>query len=137
MAQTLSSLSYIVDDHGLVKNTQPDAFLYWVTVTVPAGSNTFQITEMITTGNFNTLFVLGGNNVYNSNCGTVHRTVTQSGGTVTVTFTAPTAGTYFIQIKFNANTVNNKPAPNPSTVHYEFTTMGVFDSTQGLDLVRR
>ena len=136
-AQTLGSLSYIVDSHGLVKNTQPDAFLYWAAVTVPAGNNTFTITQTITTGNFSTLFTLGGSNVYNSNCGSAHRTVTQSGGTVTVTFTAPTAGTYFIQIKYNANSVNNKPAPTPSTVHYEFTTTGVPDSTRGIDLLRR
>ena len=130
-------MSYIVDSHGLVKNAQPDSFLYWVAVTVPAGNNTFTITETITTGNFNTLFVLGGNNVYNSSCGNVARTVTQSGGTVTVRFTAPAAGTYFISLKFNANSVNNKPAPNPSTVHYQFMTTGVPDSTQGIDLVRR
>ena len=136
-AQTLSSVSYIVDSHGLMKNAQPDSFLYWVAVTVPAGNNTFTVTETITTGNFNTLFAIGGSNVYSSSCGSVHRTVTQSGGTVTVTLAAPAAGTYFIQLKFNANSVNNKPAPNPSSVHYQFMTTGVPDSTQGIDLVRR
>ena len=136
-AQTLSSVSYIVDSHGLMKNAQPDSFLYWVAVTVPAGNNTFTVTETITTGNFNTLFAISGSNVYSSSCGSVHRTVTQSGGTVTVTLAAPAAGTYFIQLKFNANSVNNKPAPNPSSVHYQFMTTGVPDSTQGIDLVRR
>jgi len=136
-AQTLSSVSYIVDSHGLMKNAQPDSFLYWVAVTVPAGNNTFTVTETITTGNFNTLFAISGINVYSSSCGSVHRTVTQSGGTVTVTLAAPAAGTYFIQLKFNANSVNNKPAPYPSSVHYQFMTTGVPDSTQGIDLVRR
>jgi hypothetical protein len=136
-AQTLSSLSYIVD-HGLVKNVRPDAFLYWVAVTVPAGNNTLTITQTITTGNFNTFFLIGGSNVFNSNCGSVHRTVTQSGGTVTVTFNAPTAGTYFISIKYNSNSLNNKPAPSPTTtVHYDFMTTGVPASTSGLDLVLR
>jgi hypothetical protein len=64
-------------------------------------------------------------------------TITQSGGTVSVTFNAPTAGTYFISIKYNSKSLNGKPAPSPTTtVHYDFMTTGVPASTSGLDLVR-
>jgi hypothetical protein len=55
---------------------------------------------------------------------------------VTVRFNAPAAGTYFIAIKFNAQSIIGEPAPSPgTTVHYDFTTRGRPDSTSGLDLV--
>ena len=65
-------------------------------------------------------------------------TITQSGGTVTVKFNAPTAGTYVIAIKYNPQSLKNKPAPSPTTtVHYDFMTTGVPASTSGLDLLRQ
>ena len=106
-------------------------------VTAPAGNNTFRITQTITTGNFNTFFAGNGNgsNVFDSNCVSLQRAISQSGNTVTVRFNAPAAGTYFIAINFNAQSLVGQPAPNPTTVHYDFMTMGVPDSTSGLDLV--
>ena len=136
-SHTLTSLQYTVKN-GVVKNVQPTGFLYWVAVTAPAGGNTFTITQTITTGNFNSFIpIAGGSKVFNSNCGNLPLTITQSGGTVTVTFNAPTAGTYFISIKYNSKSLNGKPAPSPTTtVHYDFMTTGVPASTSGLDLVR-
>ena len=61
--------------------------------------------------------------------------VSQSGDTVRVRFNAPAAGTYFIAINFSAQSLLGQPAPSPTTVHYDFTTTGVPDSTSGLDLV--
>jgi Bacterial pre-peptidase C-terminal domain len=138
-AQTLSSVSYAVGGHGEIKDVKPDAFLYWVAVTVPAGSNTFMVSETITTGNFNTLFDIDKpkSKVFDSNCHDVHGIFTQNGGTVTVTFTAPAAGTYYLQVKYKTDSVNHDPAPSPTTVHYEFMTAGMPGSTSGLDLVRR
>jgi hypothetical protein len=135
-AQTLSSLQYTVRN-GVIRSIQPTAFFYWVAVTAPAGNNTFTITQTITTGNFNSLIPMtNGSKVYNSNCGTMHPTIAQSGGTVTVMFDAPTAGTYFIAIKYNPQSLKNKPAPSPTTtVHYDFMTTGVPASTTGLDLL--
>jgi len=55
---------------------------------------------------------------------------------VTVTFNAPTAGTYIISIKYKADSVSGKPAPSPgTTAHYDFMTTGVPGSTSELDLV--
>src|SRR5262249_17867863 len=137
-AQSLSSVSYAVDPMGKIKDVKPDAFLYWVAVTVPAGSNTFTVTQTITTGNFNTLFNIEKpmSKVFDSNCHDAHGMFTQNGGTVTVTFNAPAAGTYYIQLKFKTDAINHKPAPSPTTVHYEFMTTGVPGSTSGLDLAR-
>ncbi len=106
---------------------------------MPAGSNTLTITQTITTGNFNTFFALAsGSNVFDSNCNSVGPTITQNANITTVTFTAPTAGTYFISIKYDPHSVVGMPAPSPgTTVHYDFMTTGVPGSTSGLDLVKQ
>ena len=106
-------------------------------VTAPAGNNNFRVTQTITTGNFNTFFAGKGNgsNVFDSNCVSLQLAIRQSGNTVTVRFNAPAAGTYFIGINFSAQSLVGQPGPSPTTVHYDFMTMGVPDSTSGLDLV--
>ena len=136
MAETLSSVQYTVKN-GVINQVNPGVLFYWVKVTVPAGNNTFTITQTITTGNFSTFMdMASGSDVFNSNCSSVSPTLRQSGGTVTVTFNAPTAGIYFIGIKYSANSVVGRPAPSPgTTVHYNFTMTGVPGSTSGLDLV--
>ena len=59
-------------------------------------------------------------------------------GTVTVTFNAPTAGIYYIGIKFRPSSVTGKTAPTPgTTVGYSYDTTGVPGSTSGLNLVKR
>jgi hypothetical protein len=135
-AETLGSVQYDLNN-DLIQRLVPRNFLYWVPVTAPAGDNVFRITQAITTGNFNTFFAGKGNgsNVFDSNCVSLERTGSQSGNTVQVRFNAPAAGTYFIGINFIAQSLIGQPAPSPETVHYDFTTTGVPDSTSGLDLV--
>ena len=142
-APSLSSEQYSVSK-GTIKQTNPGGFFYWVKVTAAKGSNTFVINQSITTGNFNTLFsTASGSTVFNSSCTNAKATFTQSSttntatGTVTVTFTAPSAGTYLISVKFNAQSVDGKTVPSPSTVGYSFSTSGVAGSTQGLNLVKK
>jgi hypothetical protein len=137
-AQTLSSVNYSVSN-GVIHNVNPGVLFYWVRVTVPAGSNTLTITQTITTGNFNTFLDLAsGSSVFDSNCNSVGPTITQNANTTTVQWNAPTAGTYFIGIKYNPHSVVGMPAPSPgTTVHYNFTTTGVPGSTSGLDLVKQ
>jgi hypothetical protein len=115
-------------------------FFYWVKVTVPAGNNVFTVTETITTGNFSTPFLLGGgSNVFDLNCNSVSETITQNPttGAVTVTFNAPSAGTYIVSIKYDSKSIVGAPAPSPgTTVHYDFETTGVPGSISGLDLIK-
>jgi hypothetical protein len=136
-AQTLSGLQYSVKN-GVINQVSPGVFFYWLKVTAPAGSNTFTITQTITTGNFNGFFnIQSGSDVFSSNCNSVSPTITQNPTTkaVTVTFNAPAAGTYFIGVKYSANSVVGSPAPSPgTTVHYNLMTTGVPGSTSGLDL---
>ena len=146
-APSLSTVQYSVSN-GTIQQTSPGGFFYWVKVTAAKGSNTFAINQSITTGNFNTLFsIASGSAVFNSSCTKTKATFTQSPTTnttrsaVTVNWTAPSAGTYVISVKFNAQSVDGKTAPNPSTVGYSFTTSGaagdVAGSTQGLNLVKK
>jgi hypothetical protein len=139
-AETLLSLNYSVSGGKISQNVTPGVFFYWVSVTVPAGNNSFTITETITTGNFSTPFLLGGgSNVFNSSCGSVSETITQNTGTgdVSVSFNAPVAGTYIISLKYNSKSIAGATAPSPgTTVHYDFATTGVAGSTSGLDLIK-
>lgn len=118
-------------------------FFYWVRVSAAAGSNTFVINQAITTGNLSTLFAIAsGSNVYDSSCTNAHGTFTQSSingtaGTVTVTFNAPTAGVYYIGVKFSTSSVVDKTAPNPTTVGYSYSTAGVANSTNSINLAKR
>jgi hypothetical protein len=140
-ASTLSTLTYSVKN-GVVNQVAPGVFFYWVQVTAVAGSNTFTINQAITSSNnnFNHFFSFAnGSFVYNGGCSKVAtQSVTQSGSTTTVTFTAPTAGTYFIGIKYDSTSVKGFTAPSPTTtVHYTFTTGGLPSSVQGLDLIKQ
>jgi len=125
----------------MINGTNPGTFNYWVKVTAAAGSNTFVVNNSITTGNFTTLFALTtGSAVFDSGCKSVKATFTQSSttgttGTVTATFTAASAGTYYIEVKLSTSNIQGKAAPSPSTVNYSYSTTGVPGSTAGLNLV--
>jgi len=109
-----------------------------VKVTAVAGQNTFTINQTITTGNFSTYFAFtSGSSAYTSACVKVGTQITQSGAVTTVTFTASSPGTYIIGVKYSSSAVVGATAPNPSTVHYDFSTTGVASSTDGLDLVKK
>ena len=145
-AIALDSVTYQVDNQGKTKDVKPPKFMYWVKVTATAGSNTFVISQSITTGNFNTQFKLdGGGNVFKgSDCkaagGVNMRQDTTNGAnsTVIVRFNAQQAGVYYIAVKFQTGNVGGDPAPAPGiTVHYDFSTTGVPDATSSVDLVKR
>jgi hypothetical protein len=124
---------------NVIQQTNPGVFFYWVKVTVPAGNNSFLVSQTITTGNFSTLFTLAsGSNVFDANCvNGLKPTFTARGGSVSVQWNAPSAGTYIISLKYSTSSVVGVTAPSPPTVHYEFSTAGVPGSTSGIDLVKK
>ena len=137
-AVTLGRLTYTVRN-GLIYRVTPSGFAYWVRVTASAGANTFVIPQTITTGNFSTRFGLAGSgsNVRTGTCAAVSgETITAAAGNAsfTVQWNAPSAGTYVIRLRLATAAVRNQPVPNPTTVHYSFTTNGVAGSTSGIDL---
>ena len=126
-----------------ISTITPKAARYWVRVNAVAGSNTFTVAQSITSGNFSYLFKLNtGSNVYNTSCATGFSPTFSStavnrvtSGTVTATFTAPTAGTYYISVAYGSGSIRNRTAPPaPGTVSYTFATTGVASSTQNLSL---
>jgi predicted extracellular nuclease len=141
-APTLTQITYGANK-GKINAVSEGSFSYWAEVTAAAGSNTFTIDQEITTGNFTTLFALAsGSNVFKASCsGGIKATFAQvttsgSAGAVTVSFIAPTAGTYEINVKLSTNTVKGGTPPSPTTVHYLFSTSGVAGSARALDLVK-
>ena len=128
----------------MINQVSPGSFVYWVRVAAPAGSNTILVNQSITTGNFNTLFAIAnGSNVFDANCvNGLKPKFTQSStngtsGTGTVNWSAPSAGSYYISVKFDATSVGGKTGPTPTTVHYDFSTQGIGGSTSGLDLIKK
>jgi len=139
-APTLSELEYqLKGNPAKINQVDPGVFFYWVKFTASAGSNTVMITEAITSGNFGGLFTWqAGSNVFDSDCNSQHASVSQVGGTVSLTFNAMSAGTYVGLVKFSANSVKGAAAPSPgTTVHYQISTSGVANSTEDLDLVKK
>ena len=137
-AESLGRVLYHLNN-DLIDRVLTPSFLYWVPVTALAGENEFRIIQTITTGNFDAFFAGRGNgtSVFDSDCASLASTAQQSGDTTTVRFNAPVAGTYFIAINFDARSIIGEPVPDPTTVHYEFTTAGVPHSTSGISLIRR
>src|SRR5262249_2375306 len=136
-AGTLTTLFYSVSGGVITQSVNPGVFFYWVAVQASAGANSFTINQAITTGNFDSHFFnqAAGSAVFDPNCVSVGtQSVTTSGGVTSVTFTAASAGTYFIGIKFASKSVAVCAAPRPTTVHYTFSTAGVQNTTSGLDL---
>jgi len=144
-AATIASAQYTVKARtGTINSVTPSGPIYWIRVTATVGSNHFDIGQSITTGNFTSLWGLAkGSNVFNTNCvdrlKPVFAQSPSSGGTNSfgVNWTAPIAGTYFIMLKLAAPNVRNLPVPNPPTVHYDFSSATVPNSTSGLDLVNQ
>jgi len=139
-APTLDSIGYAVNK-GKINALAIGSFSYWVKVTGVAGTNTVTVNQSITSGNLGTLFSLvSGSNVFRSDCSAgLNRSFAQSSingatGTITVTFDAPAAGTYYVNVKLSTNPVKGLTVPTPTTVHYVFSTTGVEGSTRALDL---
>ena len=105
----LSQITYTVNK-GKINGLSEGTISYWVRVVAPAGDNSLTIDQSVTTGNFATLFALsGGSNVFRADCTAgLKATITQSSvnassGTISVAFTAPLAGTYYLGIKLSSS----------------------------------
>jgi len=140
-ATPLSQITYTVSK-GKINGLSEGTISYWVRVVSPAGNNSLTIDQSVTTGNFATLFALsGGSNVFRADCtGGLKATITQSSvnassGTISVAFTAPTAGAYYLGIKLSSSPFKGLNPPAPSTVSFRFSTQLVTDTTRSLDLL--
>jgi hypothetical protein len=138
-APVLTIVNYS-DKKGVINKADPNLAVYWVQVTVAAGARTVQIDQSITSGNFTQKLTLANSSkVLTAACANVKQSTFTSGadGSVTVAFTAPTAGTYRIAVRYHSNAVNGQPTPAPTTIHYLFSAAGVSGSSATLDLLRQ
>ena len=140
-ATTLSQLSYTLSKGKIFKLSE-GTVVYWVRVSAPAGNNSFTVNQAVTTGNVSTLLAVGGgSNVFRSDCGgglkaTITQTSTDaSSGTISVSFTAPVGGNYYLGLKLTTSGLKGLNPPVPSTVSYTFSTQLVADTTRNLDLL--
>ena len=138
-ATTLGAADYTVKN-GTIKKVTPNTIVYWVKVSVPAGAQSVEVDQAITSGNFTQKLTLAnGGKVYTGACGKVKQPTFTAGpgGSVTVGFDAATAGTYIVEVLFKSSAAIGQSAPTPTTVHYAFSTAGVAGSTSGLDLIKQ
>ncbi len=138
-ATALSIVDY-TDKNGVIKKAVPNLAVYWVKVTVPAGPQTVEVNQAITSGNFTQKLTLAnGGKVYSAACGKVKQPTFASGpdGSVTVGFNATAAGRYWVAVRYHANAVNGQSTPAPTTIHYLFSTAGVSSSSATLDFLRQ
>jgi len=138
-AQALGAAVYVVKN-GNINKVTPNTIAYWVKVSVPAGAQSVEVDQAITSGNFSKKLTLAsGSKVYTAACGKLKSPTFTAGsnGSVTAGFNATSAGTYFVEVLFKSSAANGQAAPTPTTVHYAFSTAGVSGSTSGLDLIKQ
>ncbi len=135
-APTLGTVFYMTKNGKLNKVT-PNKLVYWVKLDVAAGPQHVEIDQAITSGNFSRKLDLGaGSLVFTSACAKVKTPTIAAGpdGSVSVDFTAKSAGTYYVAVRYLVSAVDGQVEPSPTTVHYDFSTGGVAGSTSGVDL---
>lgn len=143
--QQQNSVAYGVDGNGKINSTNPAKFMYWVKIDAPAGDNIFVLRQSVTTGNFNYQCKLdSGNQVAKADCKAVggaqfvQDTTSGANSAVTITFNAPSAGTYYIGLKFKADSLKGLVAPTPATtIGYSFSINGVLGSTNALSFIKQ
>jgi hypothetical protein len=138
-ATTLGTSFYVVKS-GKINKVTPNKLTYWLKLIVGAGTQHVEIDQAITSGNFGTKLALGsGSLAYTSGCAKVSGATFTSGGdgSVTASFTAPSAGTYYLAVRYLASSAVGQTVPSPTTVHYAFSAVGVAGSTSGFELAKQ
>jgi hypothetical protein len=138
-AVTLNSAQYTIKSrNNTIGSVSPNTITYWLQVDALSGSNSVVIDQSITTANFTKFWnVSKGSTVYSGNCGnSIKGTFSQApNGSITVSWRAASAGRYIILLKLGVNNFTRQPVPDPSTVHFDFSSPGIPDSSHGIDLV--
>jgi hypothetical protein len=137
-ASTLGTAWYS-SKHGAITKVTPSKLAYWVKLDLGAGAHHVAIDQAITSGNFSRKLDLAtGSLVLTSACGKTNATIVAgAGGSATVDFTTPSAGTYYVAVRYLVSSVNGQAEPSPTTVRYELSTVGRSGSTSGLDLKKQ
>jgi hypothetical protein len=126
-----------------ISQVAPGVIFYWVKVKVSTpGTQTFHITQKTTyspTTGTKLFGLANGSFAYDGSCNTLATTITGSNADRQIVFTATTAGTYFIGVKYQPKAiVGSSPAAtafvSPFNYLYTFATTGVAGSTSTVAL---
>ena len=106
---------------GTIRQADPGVLFYYNQLTAPSSSFAVDVTQAVTSGNFQRLYGTMQIMVYDAACNT-YKSVTitsTSPADVKVSITNATAGaTYVISVKYSVNSVVGVKAPTPTTVVY-------------------
>src|SRR5262249_38697923 len=114
-----------------ISQAAPGVIFYWVRITVSSpGTQTFHVTQTTTynpTTGTKLFGIANGSFAYDGSCNTLPTTITGTDADRQVVFTAATAGTYFIGLKYSPNdVVGSGPAATsfvpPFNYLYTFST---------------
>jgi hypothetical protein len=146
-AQDLTTVNYKVRA-GKISQADPGVFFYYTSVTVTAGQ-----TVLIDQTASQSAYIFPVQQapatsqviVYDNNCVKLNPqptiTILHSPTFDGVQITGLSAGTFIISVKYSANGVVGRTAPNPTTVHYDFKTyvagVQVDQDPDGLNLVKK
>ena len=146
-AAELSDVLYSVRSDGKIGGVRPSAIRYWTQVHAPAASFTIQVAQSVGHPTFATLFDLSSADnirLHDAACGdsTLPQSKSIAGDQATVAVSGATPGAvYYLSVRYSTQPFLSKPAPNPSTAHYDFRTkvdgVVVDGDPNGLDLKKQ
>jgi hypothetical protein len=145
-APELAAVRYVVRSDGKIGGVNPSAIRYWTQVHAPAASFTIEVAQTTTHPSFPILFDLSSaDNIRLHGSGCSDSTLPQAKSIageqarVAVTGAIP-GGVYYLSVRYGTQPFLSKPAPSPTTVHYDFRTkvdgVVVDGDPNGLDLVK-
>jgi hypothetical protein len=128
---------------GEISALDPWSFYYWTRVRAPATTFTVDVVQSVAHPSFTRLF--GMDNVdqvqlLSEGCADLPSQDSAGQGQARVVVTGAIPGRFYIvQARYLTRPLLGQPAPNPSTVHYDFTTKldGVVVASDGLDLKKK
>ena len=127
-APELPEVPYGVRSDGKIGGVSPSAIRYWTQVHAPAPSFTIGVAQTTTHASFSILFDLSSTDqirLHDANCrdSALPQAKTIAGEQASVAVTGATPGAvYYLSVRYGTQPFLSKPAPSPTTVHYDFRT---------------
>jgi hypothetical protein len=146
-AGELAESVYVRRSDGKIGGVRPSAIRYWTEVHAPAAAFTVEVAQTTTHSSFSILFDLSSADnirLHEGSCAdsTLPQTKSIAGDQATVAVTGAIPGAvYYLSVRYGTQPFLSKPAPNPTTAHYDFATKvnGAFvdSDPNGLDLKKQ
>jgi hypothetical protein len=146
-AGELAEVVYVRRSDGKIGGVRPSAIRYWTQVHAPAASFTIEVAQFTSHPTFAILFDLSSTDqirLHEASCAdsALPQSKSIAGDQASVTVGGATPGAvYYLSVRYGTQPFLSKPAPNPTTAHYEFRTkvdgVVVDGDPNGLDLKKQ